>query len=64
MQHLDRLHAEGIDAVEDPLAGPEQDRGEVERELVDTPAMSACRTVEAPPAMSTPSSPAVSRACG
>jgi hypothetical protein len=63
MQHLDRLHAEGLDAVEDPLAGPEQDRGDVERELVDDPGDSACRTVEAPPAMSTPSSPAASRAC-
>ena len=37
MQHLYRLHAEGLDAVEDPLAGPEQDRGDVERELVDDP---------------------------
>ena len=62
MQHLYRLHAEGLGAVEDPLAGPEQNRGDVERELIDDPGMSACRTVEAPPAMSTPSSPAVSRA--
>jgi hypothetical protein len=37
MQHLYRLHAEGLDAVEDPLAGPEQNRGDVERELVDDP---------------------------
>src|SRR3954452_11329726 len=37
MQHLHRLHAEGLDAVEDPLAGPEQDRRDVERELVDDP---------------------------
>src|SRR3954470_13787240 len=37
MQHLYRLHAEGFDAVEDPLAGPEQNRGDVERELVDDP---------------------------
>src|SRR4051812_50188267 len=37
MQHLYRLHAEGLDAVEDPLAGPEQNRRDVERELVDDP---------------------------
>src|SRR3954468_12527140 len=37
MQHLDRLQPERSDAVEDPLAGPEQDRGDVERELVDDP---------------------------
>ena len=37
MQHLDGLEPEGFDAVEDPLAGPEQDRGDVERELVDDP---------------------------
>src|SRR4051812_9560910 len=37
MQHLYRLHAEGLDAVEDSLAGTEQDRGDVERELVDDP---------------------------
>ena len=35
MQHLDGLEPEGSDAVEDPFAGPEQDRGDVERELVD-----------------------------
>src|SRR5215216_91341 len=37
MQHLYRFHAEGLDAVEDPLAGPEQDWGDVERELVHDP---------------------------
>src|SRR5690242_21035559 len=37
MQHLYRLDVEGLDAFEDPLAGPEQDRGDVERELVDDP---------------------------
>src|SRR5215212_1256759 len=37
MQHLDGLQPERSDAVEDPLAGPEQDRGDVERELVDDP---------------------------
>ena len=35
MQHLYRLHAEGLDAVEDPLAGAEQHRGDVECGLVD-----------------------------
>ena len=35
MQHLDGLEPEGSDAVEDPFAGPEQDRGDVEPELVD-----------------------------
>src|SRR3954467_255047 len=37
MQHLDGLEREGSDAVEDALAGPEQDWGDVERELVDDP---------------------------
>jgi hypothetical protein len=37
MQHLDGLHPERFDAVEDTLAGPEQDSGDVERELVDDP---------------------------
>ena len=37
MQHLDRLQPQRSDAVEDPLARPEQDRGDVERELVDDP---------------------------
>src|SRR4051795_10902239 len=37
MQHLYRLHPERLDSVEDPLAGPEQNRGDVERELVDDP---------------------------
>jgi hypothetical protein len=60
MQHLYRLHAEGLDAVEDPLTGPEQNRGDVERELVEDP---GDKRLQAPPAMSTPSSPAVSRAC-
>jgi hypothetical protein len=31
------LHPERFDAVEDTLAGPEQDWGDVERELVDDP---------------------------
>src|SRR6516162_4672478 len=35
MQDLDGLQPEGLDAVEDPLAGAEQDRRDVERELVD-----------------------------
>src|SRR3954451_4563718 len=35
MQDLDGLQAERLDAVEDPLAGAEQDRRDVERELVD-----------------------------
>src|SRR3954470_5261070 len=35
MQHLDGLKPERLDAVEDPLAGAEQDRRDVERELVD-----------------------------
>src|SRR5215213_5799806 len=37
MQDLDRLKPERLDAVEDPLAGAEQDRRDVERELVDDP---------------------------
>ena len=37
MQDLNGLKPERLDAVEDPLAGPEQDRGDVERELVDDP---------------------------
>jgi hypothetical protein len=63
MQDLDGFQPERLDAVEDPLAGAEQDRRDVERELVDDPGMRAWRTVEAPPAMSTPPWPAVSRAC-
>src|SRR3954467_3431758 len=35
MQDLDGLKRERLDAVEDPLAGAEQDRRDVERELVD-----------------------------
>src|SRR3954453_9736664 len=35
MQDLDGLEPERLDAVEDPLAGAEQDRRDVERELVD-----------------------------
>src|SRR3954451_25333679 len=35
MQDLNRLKRERLDAVEDPLAGAEQDRRDVERELVD-----------------------------
>src|SRR5919199_3635121 len=35
MQDLDGLKLERLDAVEDPLAGAEQDRRDVERELVD-----------------------------
>src|SRR5919107_4454246 len=37
MQDLDGLKPERLDAVEDPLAGAEQDRRDVERELVDDP---------------------------
>src|SRR3954467_8728983 len=37
MQNLERLKPERLDAVEDPLAGAEQDRRDVERELVDDP---------------------------
>src|SRR5262245_1962552 len=37
MQDLDGLEPERLDAVEDPLAGAEQDRRDVERELVDDP---------------------------
>src|SRR3954451_18378063 len=35
MQDLDGLEPERLHAVEDPLAGAEQDRRDVERELVD-----------------------------
>src|SRR3954465_12048760 len=37
MQDLDRLKPERLDALEDPLARAEQDRRDVERELVDDP---------------------------
>src|SRR2546430_11602562 len=37
MQDLDGLKPERLDAVEDPLAGAEQDGRDVERELVDDP---------------------------
>src|SRR5213076_1428840 len=37
MQDLDGLKPERLDAVEDPLPGAEQDRRDVERELVDDP---------------------------
>src|SRR3954451_3272136 len=37
MQDLDRLKRERLDAVENPLAGAEKDRRDVERELVDDP---------------------------
>src|SRR2546423_15233743 len=37
MQDLDGLQPERLYAVEDPLAGAEQDRRDVERELVDDP---------------------------
>src|SRR5918992_547505 len=37
MQDLDGLEPERLHAVEDPLAGAEQDRRDVERELVDDP---------------------------
>jgi hypothetical protein len=53
MQHLDGLQPVRCDAVEDPLAGPEQDWGVSSVSSSTTPATSACRTVEAPPAMST-----------
>src|SRR6188472_233769 len=35
VEHLDRLEPEGLDSVEQSLAGPEQDGGHVEREFVD-----------------------------
>ena len=35
MEHLDRLEPEGLDSVEQPLAGPQQDGDHVEREFVD-----------------------------
>src|SRR5688572_20883870 len=35
MQHLNWLKPERLDAVEDPLTGAEQDRRDVQRELVD-----------------------------
>src|SRR6476620_5232549 len=37
MQDLNGLKPERLDAVEDPLAGSEQDRRDVQRELVDDP---------------------------
>src|SRR3954465_4676406 len=37
MQDLHRLKRERLDAVENPLAGAEKDRRDVERELVDDP---------------------------
>ena len=37
MQDVDGLEPERLDAVEESLAGAEQDRREVERELVDDP---------------------------
>src|SRR4030081_3314490 len=37
MQDLDGLQPERLDAVEDPLAGAEQDRRDIEHELVDDP---------------------------
>lgn len=35
MERLDRLEPEGLDSVEQPLAGPEEDWGHIEREFVD-----------------------------
>ena len=35
VEHLDRLELEGLDSVEQSLAGPEQDGDHVEREFVD-----------------------------
>ena len=35
VEYLDRLEPEGLDPVEQPLPGPEQDGSHVERELVD-----------------------------
>ena len=35
VEHLDRLEGKGLDPVEDALARTEQDRCDVERELVD-----------------------------
>ena len=37
MQHLNGPKPERFDAIEDPLARAEQDRRDVERELVDDP---------------------------
>src|SRR6185312_2627742 len=37
VKHLDRRESEGLGSVEQPLAGPEQDGGHVEREFVDDP---------------------------
>src|SRR5881392_3690940 len=37
MQDLNGLKPERLDAIEDPLAGSEQDRRDVQRELVDDP---------------------------
>jgi hypothetical protein len=35
VERLERLEPEGLDSVEQPLAGPQQDGDHVERELVD-----------------------------
>lgn len=35
MQHLDGLKPERFDTVKDALAGPEQNRGDVEREFIN-----------------------------
>src|SRR3954447_18326803 len=56
MQDLHRLKRERLDAVEDPLAGAEKDRRDVERELVDDSryeglahGRGAARVLDAPP---------------
>ena len=35
VEHLDRLEPEGLDSVEQPLAGAEQNGGDVKDELID-----------------------------
>ena len=55
MDDLERLEAGIFHPVEQPLAATEQDRSDVEHGSSTTPAASAWRTVEAPPAISTPS---------
>ena len=55
VKHLNRLEPEGLDPVEQTLAGAEQDGGDVEDELVDGTRRERLATgVDAPPAMSTP----------
>jgi len=60
---LDRLERGIADVLEQPLAGAEQHRDEVEVELVEEPARRYCCTALAPPAIATSRSPAGARAC-